>query len=207
MLVIFMDLGNYECIGRNVAGEDIATVQLFYAGASWSNAIHQLWSISSEYFVDPPTITIEKSHLLAAPGDDVALRCDISSELHSNIRWLKDDALVNCFCLNEYIGIFKFKITRHQTNSDGHLEIKGASAEYDSGNYTCFVQNSVGSSSAVLRLDVGSKTINLSNSISRFCLNLAKPIIRLISEEEHVPLGQSVRLLCDTQMSPKSQIK
>jgi hypothetical protein len=32
-----------------------------------------------------------------------------------------------------------------------------ASEEEDSGNYTCFVQNTVGSSSVSIHLDVGSK--------------------------------------------------
>jgi len=48
------------------------------------------------------------------------------------------------------------KVTRHRTSPNGYLQIRLASEEEDSGNYTCFVQNTVGSSSVSIRLDVGS---------------------------------------------------
>jgi len=55
------------------------------------------------------------------------------------------------------LKIFDLKVTRHQTSPNGYLQIRMASEEEDSGNYTCFVQNTVGSSSVSIHLDVGSK--------------------------------------------------
>ena len=95
------------------------------------------------------------------------------------------------------------KVTRHRTSPNGYLQIKKASEE-DSGNYTCFAQNTVGTSSVSIRLDVGSKK---KYSLLYFILLLqVKPTINIPMKEVQVGIDEQVQLVCEIFGSPKPQI-
>ncbi|CAF0772843.1 unnamed protein product [Rotaria sordida] len=147
------DEGFYECIGTNIAGEDIKTAQLIY--------------------VEPPIVSTENSHILVSPGHDIDLKCNVIGEAYPDIRWFRG---------NE-------PVTRHRISPNGQLHIRLASEEEDSGNYTCFVQNTVGSSSTSIRLDVGTK-----------------PTINIPVKEIQVEIDEQVQLICEVHGSPKPHI-
>ncbi|CAF0756370.1 unnamed protein product [Rotaria sp. Silwood1] len=124
-------------------------------------------------YAEPPTVTTESSHILVSPGHDVDLKCSVIGEAYPDIRWFKENELV----------------TRHRTSPNGQLHIRQASEEEDSGNYTCFVQNTVGSASASVRLDVG-----------------IKPTINLPVKEIQIEIDEKVQLVCEVHGSPKPHI-
>lgn len=87
--------GFYECIGSNTAGEDIKTAQLIYAGIHVKLIILIFKNISQYLFIERPVVSVEQSHILISPGDDVFLTCNVLGETYPDIRWLKDNQLVN----------------------------------------------------------------------------------------------------------------
>jgi hypothetical protein len=99
-----------------------------------------------------------------------------------------------------------FKVTRHRTSQNGYLQIRIASEEEDSGNYTCFVQNTVGSSSVSIRLDVGSKKRILLYFNFILLLIKVKPIINIPTKEIQIEIGEQVQLICEVDGSPKPHI-
>ncbi len=106
---------------------------------------------------EPPVVSTDTSHVLVSPGDNIDLTCSVTGQTYPDIVWFKGNELVR-FCILQYeFKIFRLQVTRHQTSPNGDLQIRGASEEEDSGNYTCFVQNTVGSSSVSIRLDIGSR--------------------------------------------------
>lgn len=111
-------------------------------------------------FLEPPLVSAENSRMLVSPGDDIDLKCDVAGETYPDIRWFKENELVSCFSGVSVFLDLNFsllKVTRHHIGPNGVLHIKLASEQEDSGNYTCVVQNTVGSSWASILLDVGSK--------------------------------------------------
>ncbi|CAF2244305.1 unnamed protein product [Rotaria magnacalcarata] len=124
-------------------------------------------------YAEPPLVSTENSYILVSPGQDVDLKCNVISETYPDIRWFKGNELV----------------IRHQTSPSGLLHVKLASEEEDSGNYTCFVQNTVGSSSTSIRLDVGSK-----------------PTIHIPVREVQAEIDTQVQLVCEVDGSPKPHI-
>ncbi|CAF2894680.1 unnamed protein product [Rotaria sp. Silwood2] len=118
-------------------------------------------------------VSTENSHILVSPGHDVDLKCSVVGETYPDIRWFRE---------NE-------PVTRHRTSPHGQLHIRQASEEEDSGNYTCFVQNTVGSSSVSIRLDVG-----------------IKPTINIPTQEIQVEIDEKVQLVCEVDGSPKPNI-
>ncbi len=107
-------------------------------------------------FSEPPIISTDNSHVFISPGDNVDLKCSVIGETFPDIRWFKETELVRFCRFNVKFEYFNLKVTRHRTSPNGYLQIRLASEEEDSGNYTCSVHNTVGSSSVSIRLDVGS---------------------------------------------------
>ncbi|UJR25150.1 hypothetical protein I4U23_006509 [Adineta vaga] len=138
-----------------------------------SNTAGEDIKIAQLIYADPPMVSTNNSHILISPGENVDLICSVPGETFPDIRWFKANELV----------------TRHQTSENGHLEIRNASEDGDDGNYTCLVQNTVGSSSVSIRLDVG-----------------LKPTINIPKEDIQVEIGEQIQLICDIYGIPKPQI-
>lgn len=98
------------------------------------------------------------------------------------------------------------QVTRHRTSPEGNLQIRGASEEEDSGNYTCFVQNTVGSSSVSLRLDVGSKKENSIGYLFICYSHKVPPSIRIPRFQISAEIAEHVQLTCEVFGSPKPHI-
>ncbi|CAF0852080.1 unnamed protein product [Adineta ricciae] len=124
-------------------------------------------------YAEPPMVSTDNSHILISPGDNVDLICNVPGETFPDVRWFKSNELV----------------TRHRTSENGHLEIRNAAENEDSGNYSCLVQNTVGSSSVSIRLDIG-----------------LKPTINIPKDFVQVEVGESIGLFCDIYGVPKPQI-
>jgi hypothetical protein len=110
--------------------------------------------------LERPRISTNASHIFISPGNNIELICYVIDQAFPNIRWFKDNQPVKRLdhVDTHHRQSFAFvKVIRHRTNSHGHLLIRLASVDDDTGNYTCQVHNSVGSSSAFIRLDVGGR--------------------------------------------------
>ena len=123
----------------------------------------------SDPFVDLPMVSTDQPHLLVSPGEDIDLSCNVEGQAFPNIRWFRGTEPVPTLWLVCCRYILYSQITRHRTNPRGHLLIRNAMEAEDGGNYTCVVESTVGSSSASVRLDIGSKTrldfLDISNNI------------------------------------------
>lgn len=92
--IIWNYQGIYECVGSNVAGEDVKQVKLVYAGKHWFKAEYNI-SFDTIFFLDLPIVSIDRFHQLVSPGDDVNLTCNVTSDVLPDIKWFKDDKLVS----------------------------------------------------------------------------------------------------------------